>query len=158
MDTSSTANLPRRRWLLPPVVLLGAILLELVLDAWLPLVILEWRFARWLGTAVMIAALAVNGSCAWQFRKYHTTIRPFTGSSALITSWLYRYSRNPIYFSMVVLLAGEALALGSLSPWCVPPLFAAAIQRQFIRHEEAMLSETLGDQYRAYCQRVRRWF
>lgn len=158
MDGTATASTPRRRWFLPPKMLLVAILLELALHFWLPVMLFEIPYARWLGGGVMLAALSVNGSCAFQFRKHQTTIRPFEESSALITTWLYRYSRNPIYLGMVVLLAGEALALRSLTPWCVPPLFAIAIQRFFIRHEEAMLSEKLGANYQAYCQQVRRWF
>ena len=75
----------------------------------------------------------------------------------LITGGLYRFSRNPIYLSMVVLLYGEAIVLGSLSPWLVPTAFAAAVSRLFIQCEEAMLTEKFGDPYRDYCRRVRRW-
>ena len=75
----------------------------------------------------------------------------------LITDGLYRFSRNPIYVSLVALLYGEAIALGSLSPWLVPTHLRATISRQFIQREEAMLTEKFGEQYRDYCRRVRRW-
>lgn len=82
---------------------------------------------------------------------------PFRESSTLMTDGLYRYTRNPIYVSMVVVLIGFAIAWGSLSPWLVPPLFVAILTRRVIRFEEAMLTETFGEAYLAYCSRVRRW-
>lgn len=153
-------NLPpnkSRRWLLPPVVLLAAILLSVALDRWLPLVELWGSTWTWVGGGIIVAMLAINTCCALEFRRRHTTVIPFHVSTALISNGFYRYSRNPIYLSMVVLLCGEALALGSLSPWIVPPLFMLTMERRFIRYEEAMLAETFGDEYQEYCRRVRRW-
>jgi protein-S-isoprenylcysteine O-methyltransferase Ste14 len=146
-----------RRWILPPVVLLAAVVLSVALDHWMPLVQLWGRPWNWVGGGVIIAMLTLNTCCALEFRRRGTTVVPFRESSALITDGLYRSSRNPIYLSMVVLLCGLAVALGSLSPWLVPPLFMVIIARRFIRHEEAMLTETFGDEYRQYCRRVRRW-
>ena len=101
--------------------------------------------------------MLVNILCDLQLYRRGTTVFPFRQSTALVTTGFYRYSRNPIYLSMVVLLYGAAIALGSLSPWIVPTAFATLISQRFIRVEEAMLSETFGEQYREYCQRVRRW-
>jgi protein-S-isoprenylcysteine O-methyltransferase Ste14 len=143
--------------LLPPVVLLAAVLVSLALDRWLPLIQLWSRPWTWIGGTVIVAMLTVNTCCALEFRRRGTTVVPFRVSTALITDGLYRFSRNPIYLSMIAVLCGLAVALGSLSPWIVPPLFMGIIQRRFIRHEEAMLAETFGEEYQHYCQRVRRW-
>ena len=105
----------------------------------------------------MVVALTVNIYCAWQFHRRQTTVIPFRESTTLLTEGLYRYSRNPIYMSMVVLLIGLAIALGTLSPWLVPPAFAGLIDVKFIRREEVMLEEAFGAIYRRYCERVRRW-
>lgn len=154
--SARTTEVPRR-WILPPTVLLAAVLLSLALDRWLPVVQLWGRPWTWLGGGVMIAMLTLNSCCALEFRRRRTTVMPFRVSTALITDGFYRYSRNPIYLSMIVLLCGLAVALGSLSPWIVPPLFTVTVQRRFIRHEEAMLAEAFGEQYLQYCRRVRRW-
>lgn len=142
---------------LPPHLLLGAILLSLALDRWLPLARLWQQPWTFLGGGIIVAALAVNTFLAIGFRRRKTTVIPFRESTVLITDGLYRFSRNPIYLSMIVLLSGEAIALGSLFPWLAPTAFAAAVSRLFIQREEAMLTETFGDQYRDYCRRVRRW-
>ena len=146
-----------RRLILPPTVLLAAILLSLALDHWMPVTDLWGRAGRELGFATIVVALGVNIYCALQFRRRQTTIIPFHESSALITSGIYRFSRNPIYLSMVVLLCGLAIALGTLSPWIVPPIFMGIISKLFIEKEEAMLAEAFGNDYRDYCQQVRRW-
>ena len=147
---------PAKR-LMPPYVLLAAVLLSLALDRWLPLFHLWQRPWTYLGGATIIAALAVNVFLALGFKSKQTTIIPFQESTTLITGGLYRFSRNPIYLSMVVLLYGVAISLGSLSPWIVPTLFGASISWLFIQREEEMLTEKFGDQYRSYCQQVRRW-
>jgi len=143
--------------LLPPHVLFFAILLSWALDRWLPLVRFWGSPGGYVGGAIILLALGVNMYCAWQFHWRQTTIIPFRESSSLLTDGLYRYSRNPIYVSMVVVLVGFAIAWGSLSPWCVPPLFTVVITKRFIRVEEAMLAETFGEKYHDYCGRVRRW-
>ena len=147
---------PAKRFL-PPHLLLGAILLSLALDRWLPLARLWQQPWIILGAGIIAIALAVNTFLAIGFLRRKTTVIPFRESTVLITDGLYRFSRNPIYLSMIVLLYGEAIALGSLSPWLAPTAFAAAVSRQFIQCEEAMLAEKFGDQYRDYCELVRRW-
>ena len=147
----------KRTFFLPPVVLLFSILLSLALDRLVPIAEFGSREGKIVGVVVLVLGLAVNLFCAWAFRRRETTIIPFHESTYLITGGLYRYSRNPIYLSMVVVLIGIAIALGSASPWVVPPLFMVIISKRFIQKEEVMLEETFGEEYLAYCDRVRRW-
>ncbi len=142
----------------PPVLLLVSIFSELALHWWLPVANLWGRSGRGLGYGVLVASLSIFISSAMLFRRRQTTIIPFRESAALLTDGLYRFSRNPIYLSMVMLLCGIAITLGSAAPWGVPPLFMAIISRQFIQKEEAMLADTFGEEYLEYCRRVRRWF
>ena len=75
----------------------------------------------------------------------------------LLTTGLYRFSRNPIYLGMTLTLLGWGLVLGSLGALLLVPLFPPWIERLFIRTEEAMLEDQFGDAYRAYAARTRRW-
>ena len=148
---------PKRPLLLPPVVLLAAVLLCVALDHWLPIVEFGSSAGRVIGIATIVSAFAVVFYCAREFRRRQTTIVPFQVSTSLITGGLYRCSRNPIYVAMTALLCGVAIALGSASPWMVPPLFMAIISKRFIQKEEAALTATFGDKYLEYTRRVRRW-
>lgn len=142
---------------LPPVWLVFAVLVMILLHEAMPLVALipppfvsiGWVFIG-LGIAVAIYTDLV-------FQRRGTTILPFRQSSALVTDGLFAYSRNPIYCGMVAALLGLALLLGSASPFLVIPGFVWVIQRYFISHEEAALEVVFGDAYRAYKTRVRRW-
>jgi protein-S-isoprenylcysteine O-methyltransferase Ste14 len=100
-------------------------------------------------------ALALVGSRA--FRRAGTTIKPFQASAALVTSGVFRLSRNPMYLGMVLGLAGVALLLGALTPFLVIPFFALLIQRRFIAVEERMLAQAFGSDYAAYQRLTRRW-
>ena len=92
------------------------------------------------------------------FRRYDTTVWPFQESDHLVVEGPYTYSRNPMYLGMLAILAGVAMLLGSLTPWAALPSMWAILNNAFIRHEEVMMEERFGDEYRRYGQLVRRWF
>lgn len=75
----------------------------------------------------------------------------------LCTSGIYSYSRNPLSLGLLMLLAATALLLESLSPWLMPPLFIALVQRHHIRIRERRLLARFGRDYWRYCQYVGRW-
>jgi protein-S-isoprenylcysteine O-methyltransferase Ste14 len=82
---------------------------------------------------------------------------PFERSTALVTDGLFRYTRNPMYLGLTLVLAGVALLLGSLGAWLPIPVFVAIIQVNFIAGEERFLTELFGEEYLVYKQRTRRW-
>ena len=62
-----------------------------------------------------------------------------------------------MYLGMLIALIGVAVSTGSLSPFVAPVLFVPVLNARVIRHEEQMLEEAFGDEYRAFKQEVRRW-
>ncbi|MCH8885675.1 MAG: hypothetical protein IIC13_03715 [SAR324 cluster bacterium] len=66
------------------------------------------------------------------FRKYGTALKPFKESSALVTDGPFRFSRNPMYLSMVVALTGAAVVLGTVTPLLILPAFAWLITVQVV--------------------------
>ena len=110
--------------------------------------------SAWLRYALGIIVLLF---CAYLFRQKNTAIEPFQESSYLLKEGIFNYSRNPIYLSMITVLIGLWLYLGSLTPVFVIPVFAWLIQELFIKEEERMLEATFGEEYREYKATVRRW-
>ena len=146
-----------RRGPVPPVFFLAALLLMAALHRALPLATVfvpPWSYP---GAVLLVAGLVVTIVSANAFARAGTAIRPFEESSVLVVSGCYRFTRNPMYLGMLLVLLGVAVLLGSATPFLVPLLFAWLIQQRFIRHEEAMLEERFGDEYRAFRARVRRW-
>ena len=103
---------------------------------------------------VLIAVLGVGA-----FRQARTTVDPRRPkkTSALVTSGIYRVTRNPTYLGMFVVLASWALWLGQLLPLVLPPLFVAILNRWQIAPEERALDRLFGASFAAYRAKVRRW-
>jgi protein-S-isoprenylcysteine O-methyltransferase Ste14 len=78
-------------------------------------------------------------------------------TTALVTSGVYGFSRNPTYLGMEIVLLGWAVVLASPAAVLVSALFVGYITRFQIRPEEQVLSVSLGQGYRDYSKRVRRW-
>ena len=113
-----------------------------------------YSLAGWLLVAAGICVAAV---AAGAFKRAGTGIVPFDPATALVTGGLYRYTRNPMYLGMVLLLVGVAIALGSPGAWLPIPVFVWIIHARFIVGEERFLEQTFGESYVAYKRGVRRW-
>ncbi len=145
--------------------------LRLVPPAWLLLAIgtaiflhREWPVAQivpapwhWIALAFIVPAMALAFPSARAMVRRGTPVRPFAEPTALVTEGPFRYTRNPLYLGMAVLLAGVAIFLGSLTPFLTIPVFLLVIGVLFVRPEEAKLAAAFGEDYRQYCGRVRRW-
>jgi len=93
----------------------------------------------------------------WLFRKSGTPIRPSDQATALVSSGPFRFSRNPMYLGIVVMMLGIAVWVGSLPMLIAPVGFFAFTSLIFIPDEERRLRETFGDTFISFTQRVRRW-
>ena len=74
----------------------------------------------------------------------------------LVTTGLFRISRNPTFLGQGMLLLGVALAIPSLPGWIGLFLFLVAANLQ-IRSEERALSRRFGPRYATYQKTVPRW-
>ena len=142
---------------LPPVYFLAALVAMAMLHFFLPLAhIIPSPWNR-VGLAPLAAGITIAGIANVFFAKAHTTIKPFQISTSLVTGGPFRFSRNPMYVSMLLVLIGVALLFGSITPFPVTPALAIVLDRVFIRVEEQMLAETFDQQWVDYKGRVRRW-
>ncbi|WP_454254926.1 methyltransferase family protein [Pseudomonas sp. Marseille-Q8238] len=114
-----------------------------------------------IGLSVALVALGLFFCLAGlvSFRRAKTTINPLrpARASALVSSGIYRISRNPMYVGFALFLL--ALAAGLASAWSLIGVvgFMLFIGRFQITPEERALNGLFGDEYSAYQRRVRRW-
>ncbi|HZN99614.1 MAG TPA: isoprenylcysteine carboxylmethyltransferase family protein [Burkholderiales bacterium] len=141
----------------PPVVAacVGALMLG---AAWvLPLFEfgVPWGFAA----ATAAAGVAVGVAGVAQFGRARTTLNPLKPdeASALVTGGIYRWTRNPMYLGMALVLAGWGLFIGNFGALALVGLFVMYIDRFQIDPEERALEERFDDKFTAYRKRVRRW-
>ena len=103
------------------------------------------------GILVMLAGVV-------SFRQAQTTVNPLKPetATALVTSGVYRYTRNPMYLGMLVVLLAWAIALANMASLFVLPFFVAYLTAFQIRPEELAL-ERLFPEFAGYRKSVRRW-
>jgi protein-S-isoprenylcysteine O-methyltransferase Ste14 len=143
--------------ILPPTYLLIAIVVMVALHFLFPAAIIirmPWSFV---GVIPLAAGVILNLVADRDFKKRQTTVKPFEKSTVLITTGVYRLSRNPMYLGFELILIGLALLLGSLTPLAVVILFPALMESVFIRAEEQMLARQFGQRWIEYNEEVRRW-
>lgn len=155
--SAKTAPGEKPRKFLPPFWMVLCLALAWLLDRYTPLWSPELPLLGFLGRGIVLLGLAMVLWPVTQFLLAHTGLVPFSKATTLVTTGLYRFTRNPMYLGMVLMLLGAALVFGSLAALLPLPLFVIIIQRRFILGEERFLETTFGDEYRAYRQRVRRW-
>lgn len=112
-----------------------------------------------LAIALLALAAALMAAAVVSFASAKTTINPLRPANAshLITTGVFRWSRNPIYLADLLLLAAWAGWLGHVANVVWLAVFVAYINRFQIRPEEAALSRLFVAEYATYCARVRRW-
>ena len=129
------------------------------LDQSLPVFQIEFGVQR--ETAILVAGLGflIDMRSMFGFFAAKTTIDPVRpdATSSLVTDGLYRFSRNPMYIGLALMLTGWMIWLGQPVNLLLLAVFIWFVTEFQIKPEEAVLREKFGEAYEAYCARVRRW-
>jgi protein-S-isoprenylcysteine O-methyltransferase Ste14 len=141
----------------PPVLYLAGLGLGLALDRRLKSAKLPPSVGRPTAAALLIAGVALGARFVGTFRGARTAIDLRKPSTNLVTSGIYRYSRNPGYLSLTAIYLGVTAAAGGMCSVVSLIPVLGIMDRYVIRREEAYLSERFGSEYRAYTASVRRW-
>jgi len=143
----------------PPVYALSIGLLMWLLNEYIP--VTHFIDSPWnkIGIAIIVIAGSLDLWSLVLFFKKHTTPNPMKpeNTTGLVTKGLYKYTRNPMYVGLLIILTGYAIWLGSLTPFLVLPLFYWVITEMQIKPEERVLIKKFGQDYQAYKNSVRRW-
>lgn len=113
--------------------------------------------AAYLSGAMVSAGFAIMMLAWWQFRGRKVAICPTAKTDHLIMDGVYRFTRNPMYLGMLLMLAGVAFFFGTLPFIAAAAVYFVIIDRWFCRFEEEKLIAAFGHDYEKYRSRVRRW-
>jgi protein-S-isoprenylcysteine O-methyltransferase Ste14 len=110
-----------------------------------------------LGVFLVVGGAALAFTGIRRFWRARTTVLPFGGTTQLVTTGIYRFTRNPMYLGMALAYVGCAMLVNSV--WCVLflPVALTLAYVLAIRPEERYLTGKFGEVYRRYCADVRRW-
>ena len=112
-----------------------------------------------LGLVVLAAGVV---GLLWCVKDFYVsgkgTLAPWAPPRKLVTIGLYRYSRNPIYVSVTLMLLGWAVAFGSPALYVYSLLVLTGFHIRVVRGEEPWLARTHGSDWERYASQVPRWF
>lgn len=143
----------------PPLIMLLTGLIMWLLSEMFPALTLAWLQSIAAATVMGFIGLALSLTAAATFKRASTTLDPRqpAGTSTLVSTGIYRYSRNPMYLGVLLVLLGWAVYLGNLLSILCTLVFIAYITRFQIIPEERLLHEKFEKEFLSYKSRVRRW-
>ena len=109
------------------------------------------------GAFVLAAGSALVLAGVGAVVRHRTTIVPHHAVSMLLTTGVYRLSRNPMYTGPAIAYFGGALIAGSWWPLATLPIALLVVRRVVIDPEERYLTSQFGPAYADYQARTRRW-
>ena len=94
-----------------------------------------------------------------KFIKSKTTINPIQleETNKLVTSGIFKYSRNPMYLGMLMIIISTSIFYLNIYSILTPFLFIFWINKFQIKREESFLAEKFGKEYLSYKNKTRRW-
>ena len=143
----------------PVVVVLVAGFAMWLASVLVPALALDLPWRRTIAAILAGAGILLGVAGVATFRRAGTTVHPQhpEKASAMVTSGVYRYSRNPMYLGLLLLLAAWAVHLANVLAFVILPLFVAWMNRFQIAPEERALAANFGTHFDAYRRSVRRW-
>lgn len=147
------------KWLdIPPTWLVGALGL-----GWVQSNYFDLGLSLWSNFTMLVSGLSVGGGilsillAALEFKKGRTTIIPHLEASKLITSGIFKRTRNPIYMGDTLILLGMFLYWDAVLSLVLVPLFMRIIEGRFIVPEEDRLRRKFRADFARYSAKTRRW-
>ncbi len=143
----------------PPLVYLAALIAAGLVQRYLfPLSLNLPRGVRFAAAAVVAAiCFGLMAAAVGLFRRTGQDPKPWRSTPEIISTGVYRITRNPMYVGMAMLQAGYGIARANGWTIALIPVVLAVVYATAVRHEEAYLEEKFGAAYFTYKSSVRRW-
>src|SRR5688572_30127091 len=142
---------------LPPVLMLIHLIAAFTLKWIIPLSIPAPQVVKVIGWVILAVGFSFAFAALRELNKANTSPIPHEPTTAIVTTGVYKSSRNPIYVGFVCAVIGLPLALGNYWGPIISPTMILLFNELIIKHEEAYLEKKFGDVYTSYKSRVRRW-
>ena len=141
----------------PPIIALMFIVLAYFLGRLVPLPFVAPAILRNLGLLMTFIGFLLGMGAFLEFRNERTTVDPHGSSQHVVTSGIYRFTRNPIYLGFLLMVIGLPLNSGFYWGVVMAPFYIFLMNRLVIEHEEDYLEKKFGKTYASYKAQVRRW-
>ena len=141
----------------PPLIALTFGILVIYSKSIFPKIEIGW--GGFFGSFMIIIGLIIILSAIILFKKYKTTITPLNPSDAtkLIVHGIYKFSRNPMYLGLLLILSGISILQNPIGGLLLVPLFILYLNHFQIIPEESAMLDLFKDDFLKYKENVRRW-
>lgn len=109
------------------------------------------------GWVLIALGVAINLWTVQTFRQARTSLHVRRSAETMVTVGPYRFSRNPLYLSMITGIVGFALIADAFWLAAVVPLIVLYANKVIVEPEENYLERCFGERYLGYKNVVRRW-
>ena len=138
----------------PPVILLCGLIAQVILYFTFPVLV---NLSILFGILILIIGISLVYISLRKLSKMKTTFIPDGKPEKLVMDGPFRFSRNPIYLGMLLILVGVSISLQSFSSLMISIVFGLIINFTWIKHEEKKLEDIFDSEWEEYSKRTRRW-
>jgi len=142
---------------IPPIWLAAFMVLAWVVARLVPGLAFNLPWQGIIALVLLVAGLMLMAAAIYEMTRANTTFVPRRDPGALVTSGVFRLTRNPIYLGDALVLTSTVLWLNSGVGLVLVPVFAWVIRRRFINAEEATLKSKYAAQFDDWAKKTRRW-
>lgn len=143
----------------PPAVALVSAAIVWGISRFAPYVVLPSVIRLAVPLALVVVGVAVGAAGVLSFHRARTTVHPARPekASSLVSTGIYRFTRNPMYLGLLAILVAWAVFLSSAWALLGAAGFVLYMSRFQIAPEERALSKLFGSEYASYKSSVPRW-
>tara|TARA_B110000444_G_C18456304_1_gene418087 strand:- start:93 stop:536 length:444 start_codon:yes stop_codon:yes gene_type:complete len=141
----------------PPILVLFLVISNYFSQNQLEIIYLPCKHS--ISILILLVGTLILINPVFKFIKSKTTVNPvkFTKVTKLVTSGIYKYSRNPMYLGMIFIIISTSIFYLNYYSIITPFIFYFWINRFQIKREEIFLMEKFGKEYISYKTKTRRW-
>ncbi|HEU5396544.1 MAG TPA: isoprenylcysteine carboxylmethyltransferase family protein, partial [Verrucomicrobiae bacterium] len=142
--------------MVPPLLYLLTFAAGLLLQRYAPAALSD-PGSQWIGGLLLLVSAGLGGWSLFRVLRERTSPLPIQPSTTLVITGPYRFIRNPMYVSLILLYLGLALSLRMPWPILFLPIAQAVVRYHVVAGEEKYLERKFGAAYVDYKARVPRW-
>ena len=141
----------------PPILVLILIISNYFSQNRLEIIYLPYKYST--SVLILLVGSLILINPVFKFIKSKTTINPvkFAKVNKLVTTGIFKYSRNPMYLGMILIIISTTIFYLNYYSVTTPFIFFFWINRFQIKREEIFLKEKFGKEYLFYKSKTRRW-
>lgn len=141
----------------PPILFICAIALGVAIGYIFPVAFLPFYIVLILGIVLLIIAIVLLRRSVRALAIHKTTVNPSGVTTAIVTSGIYKHTRNPIYISFTLIYISALVMTNAWWGFLLLVPLLIIVQKGIVEREEKYLTQKFGEEYLKYKSEVKRW-